>query len=333
MGKHTLIEWADSTINPTSGCDGCELYQPGAPHKATCYAFHQQTNRLSKTMPALYSRNFSEVRIIPGRMQQAASWSDLRGQFRPATNHGPAKPWFDLFPRIIFVGDLADILSRNVSFAYLHNEVVEVMRSKTGGRHFWMVLTKQPQRLAEFTDIYGPLPDNCMALTSVTSEVTGRIRVPHLMRVKCRWRGLSMEPLRGPVDLESITRGGPLDLVITGGESGPLAHCPHPDWFRSLRDQCVTRGWPFFFKQWGSYSPHEGGEWVVCPSGSTMSRNGFIKSPLAMPEAAAMTRAGKHTSGRLLDGREWSEFPNITAAWSTPPAASPSAHDSDHPQQ
>jgi uncharacterized protein (DUF1330 family) len=34
MSAHTHIQWCDSTINPTSGCDGCELYSPTAPHLA-----------------------------------------------------------------------------------------------------------------------------------------------------------------------------------------------------------------------------------------------------------------------------------------------------------
>lgn len=37
--------------------------------------------------------------------------------------------------------------------------------------------------------------------------------------------------------------------VIVGGESGPGARPMHPDWVRSIRDQCVAAGVPFFFKQ------------------------------------------------------------------------------------
>lgn len=74
MGKDTNIEWCDSTINGTSGCDGCELWNAQV---RTCYAGNLQTNRLSQSpkMAHLYSRDFSEVRMIPGRYAQAASWS------------------------------------------------------------------------------------------------------------------------------------------------------------------------------------------------------------------------------------------------------------------
>jgi hypothetical protein len=32
----------------------------------------------------------------------------------------------------------------------------------------------------------------------------------------------------------------------------------HPDWVRSLRDQCVAAGVPFFFKGWGEWAPFTG---------------------------------------------------------------------------
>jgi protein gp37 len=52
-----------------------------------------------------------------------------------------------------------------------------------------------------------------------------------------------------------------IDWVIVGGESGPNARPMHPDWARSLRDQCQAAGVPFMFKQWGEWGPDwEGAE-------------------------------------------------------------------------
>lgn len=48
-----------------------------------------------------------------------------------------------------------------------------------------------------------------------------------------------------------------LDWVIVGGESGKNARPMHPDWVRSIRDQCTAAGVPFFFKQWGEWAPGE----------------------------------------------------------------------------
>lgn len=44
---------------------------------------------------------------------------------------------------------------------------------------------------------------------------------------------------------------GTISLCIVGGESGPKARPMHPDWARSLRDQCKDAGVPFFMKQMG----------------------------------------------------------------------------------
>lgn len=63
--------------------------------------------------------------------------------------------------------------------------------------------------------------------------------------------------------------------VIVGGESGPRARYMDPDWVREIRDQCLEQSVAFFFKQWGGFRPKSG--------------------------------------GRVLDGREWNEFPNHTS--------------------
>jgi protein gp37 len=49
--------------------------------------------------------------------------------------------------------------------------------------------------------------------------------------------------------------GSGIDWLVAGGESGPGARPMHPEWARSLRDQCVPAKVPFFFKQWGEWMP------------------------------------------------------------------------------
>lgn len=86
-----------------------------------------------------------------------------------------------------------------------------------------------------------------------------------------------------------------IDWVIAGGESGPGARPMHPDWVRSLRDQCAAAGVAFHFKQWG--------EWVPCnqvPAHGTGWR---------IIDGQGMARVGKARAGRLLDGRTHDEFP------------------------
>lgn len=91
-----------------------------------------------------------------------------------------------------------------------------------------------------------------------------------------------------------------LDWVVVGGESGPGARPMHPDWVRSLRDQCLAAGVPFFFKQWGEWCP-KGQEPADTPVDVTRS--------VFLDPKVVMYRTGKKASGRLLDGRTWDELP------------------------
>jgi protein gp37 len=172
-----------------------------------------------------------------------------------------------------------------------------------------------------------PLP-NLWIGTSVEDQAAADERIPHVLRIPAAVRFLSCEPLIGPVDLGRWVRAGgelldwtpdgdapPGDYnpvlrqwetrpddggiawVIVGGESGHGARPMHPQWARSLRDQCQAAGVAFFMKQWGAWAPYDG-EWI--DAGMTV-----------YPDGAAMQRIGKVAAGRLLDGREWSDVPTL----------------------
>jgi protein gp37 len=70
--------------------------------------------------------------------------------------------------------------------------------------------------------------------------------------------------------LDTLDLSG-IDWVIGGGESGQGFRPCDPEWARGLRDSCLATGIAFFWKQWGGFTPKSG--------------------------------------GRLLDGREWNEYP------------------------
>lgn len=238
MGKITNIEWSDSTCNFTSGCDGCELWKPGK--GGSCYAGNYHEGRMHAVLPQLYAANFDEVRLIPGRMHKAAGWSDLRGTDRPD------KPWLNDMPRVIFVGDMGDAMSRAVPFEYLKAELIDIATSARGRRHIWMLLTKQPARLAEFSSWLGSdLPENIWAGTSITARAS-LPRIGHLRNVPAETRFLSIEPLvedPGPMNLEGIS------LVIIGCESGPGHREMKTEWAESIVAQCREAGVAVFVKQ------------------------------------------------------------------------------------
>ncbi len=115
-----------------------------------------------------------------------------------------------------------------------------------------------------------------------------------------------------------------LDWVIVGGESGPNARPMHPDWARSIRDQCQAAEVPFLFKQWGEWETsldrdRDDPDWRADYSRNYVDRGKSRWLNLAGGQGFhgdrfhVMRRVGKRAAGRLLDGREWTEFPNAEA--------------------
>ena len=180
----------------------------------------------------------------------------------------------------------------------------------------------------------GRAPDNIRIGTSVENQEMADERIPNLLEIPARVRFLSCEPLLEEVDLyrvrgalmegaETCHRGIAhderkcdcafgVDWVICGGESGPGARPMHPDWARSLRDQCQAAGVPFFFKQWGEWYPLAPGRLVGFDSNIEMvlpDASEYDRKTLAPENAQPMIRDGKRVAGRELDGREWNELP------------------------
>ncbi|MEB3103055.1 DUF5131 family protein [Ferviditalea candida] len=195
------------------------------------------------------------------------------------------------------------------------------------------------------TPIEWPLR-NCWKGISVENQKAADERIPLLLQTPAAVRFLSCEPLLGPVDLERHLNGGktldewkaralsgvdpygfrpPYPRIhwdIVGGESGPRARPMHPEWVRSIRDQCQAAGVPFFFKQWGEWSPWYGDEDDDCPCGKEHEGNehcskmhfwGYTGSggPAGYEPRGIVCsyRVGKKSAGRLLGGREWNDFP------------------------
>ncbi len=106
-----------------------------------------------------------------------------------------------------------------------------------------------------------------------------------------------------------------IDWIVVGGESGPNARPMHPDWARSLRDQCANAGVPFLFKQWGEYVPGEHGvsvnfsKWAEIPDGETVSRPPHWFGDEASKGSQLMAKVGKKQAGRLLDGELHDGYP------------------------
>jgi protein gp37 len=266
MSDHSAIEWTDATWNPVTGCT---KVSPGCDH---CYA-----------------ETFAErFRGVPGHHFQGGF--DLT--LRPARLDAPLR-WAR--PRRVFVNSMSDLFHAAVPDDYIAR-VFAVMA--LADQHTFQVLTKRHARMrallssADFrADVAheaggDPLPwplPNVWAGVSVEDQRWAGIRIPALLDTPAAVRWVSAEPLLGPVDLAraacpgttgyghgltatTIHSGqccqaaiGRLDWVVAGGESGHGARPMHPDWPRSLRDQCAGGGVAFLFKQWGGRTPKAGG--------------------------------------------------------------------------
>ena len=239
MSDATAIEWTDATWNPTTGCD---RVSPGCDH---CYAL-TLARRLRAAGNPRYQVDGNPRTSGPG-FGLTLHWDKLEDPLRWRRS------------RRVFVNSMSDLFHAEVPEAFT---VAAFDAMRRAPQHRFQILTKRPGRMASILRRLqsDPLP-NVWVGTSVEDQRWADIRLPKLLETPAAVRFLSCEPLLGPVDLSRWLRAAPhgIDWVIVGGESGLKARPMHPDWTRTLRDQCVAAGVPFFFKQWGGRTPKAGG--------------------------------------------------------------------------
>jgi len=227
VGDKSGIEWTEATWNPTTGCDRTS---PGCDN---CYAL-TLAKRLKAMGQPKYQRDGSPRTSGPG----------FGLTLHPASLALP-KTWDA--PRTIFVNSMSDLFHPRVPLGYIR-EVFDVMKETP--QHTYQVLTKRSKRLADTADRLD-WPSNLWMGVSV-ENARYQFRVGHLQAVSATVRFLSCEPLLGPLDNLDLAR---IHWVIVGGESGGHHRVMHPDWVRSIRDQCAAADVAFFFKQWGGRTP------------------------------------------------------------------------------
>lgn len=217
----TKIEWTEATWNPVTGCT---KISEGCRH---CYA-----ERMAMRLQAMGAENYRDgflVRCHEKALLIPFSWKR---------------------PRMIFVNSMSDLFHKDIPFGFLHR-IFEVMNHTP--QHTYQILTKRADRLSELAPRLSWTPNIWMGVTVESQGYVGRIDC--LRTVGAAVRFISMEPLLGPVnaDIEGI------DWVIVGGESGPGARPMRKEWVTEIRDQCIVKGVPFFFKQWGGVQKKKNG--------------------------------------------------------------------------
>lgn len=258
--NNSKIEWTDHTFNPWWGCmkvsAGCK----------NCYA-ETLDNRLQG---GHWGPDSKRRPMSDNYWKQPIKWNAA------AVKAGiPAK---------VFCASMADVFEGRLDTLHSLRRLFDLIEQTPF--LIWQLLTKHPENIMQLVpDSWKKkFPGNVWIGTSVENQGAADFRIVHLKAVPANVRFLSMEPLLEDVSLKLAERewSAHIHWVIAGGESGHGARPMHPDWVRSIRDQCKDAGVSFFFKQWG--------EWA--------------------DDGGYQVRVGKKMAGRLLDGKEYSQFPN-----------------------
>jgi protein gp37 len=326
------ISWTDQTWSPVTGCTKISA---GCAH---CYA-ERMHNRFNKIKP------FNEITLHPDRLDQPLHWKKPRMVFVCSVSdlfhEGVPDEFIDkvfaimaLCPQHTF-----QCLSKRplrmlkyfnpTSGDPLFTRINDAAWDVTGKTGFALYPTHK----------HGMVPDrrwppvNCWLGCTAENQALADERIPLLLKTPAAVHFVSCEPLLENINLRigyyrcscgAWERHGnihqicpdcgkqwianqKLDLAIVGGESGPGARPCHPDWVRSLRDQCVSAGVPFHFKSWGEWLPFEE---------ATEEQKTLRVSPSSMFCPAddlkpCWLRSGKKNAGCLLDGKIWHQFPRI----------------------
>ncbi len=291
MSEHSSIEWCDATVNFWWGCT---KVSPGCAH---CYA-DTLAHRFGKDIWGA-GKPREDHRAGAARLARKLDRKAGAAGRRLRVFSASMSDWLDDEVPADWLGDMLRVIAETPHLDWLlltkrpqnWRGRLEAAASCVGS---WV-----PENW-----LAGNPPANVWVGTTVEDQTRADERIPRLLEIPARVRFLSCEPLLGPVvphlarniDPECDDcrgtgfysdagpgRGGSeyhscecrgrerIHWVIAGGESGPGARAMHPDWARSLRDQCRAARVAFFFKQWGG--------------------------------------ANKKATGRLLDGREWNEMP------------------------
>ena len=335
MAKNTKIEWCDHSFNPwvgctkiSPGCDNCYAERWACRFGTVGWgakANRRKTSAQNWRQPIQWNRQ-AEI--------QFNAWERFKTDYNLSDSEMIVRGFIKPRRPRVFCGSLCDVFDNTVPDEWR----VELFELMSVTPHLdWLLLTKRignaakmlPRDQREDPLSWGCGWSNVWLGASICNQEEADRDIPKLLATPAAVRFVSMEPLLGPIDLaqacakyhwidgdgvECVAMPRHLDWVIVGGESGKHARPLHPDWVRSLRDQCQNARIPFCFKQWGAWVPAESicdelvgdfAEVWIRGDGSVIT-GGEIDF---FGDDAVLYRTGKKSAGRLLDGRTWDEVP------------------------
>lgn len=332
MADKSKIEWTEATWNPIRGCsrvsDGCRncyaervamrFSGPGKPYEGLV--------KMANGHPQWTGK----VQFVENHLADPLKWREPRRVFVNSMS--------DLFHDGLSVEEIDKIFA---IMALCHQHTFQILTKRPArmleymrniqdddkDMHRWAAwaceISNSPCAAGVIEDIDWP-PKNIWLGVSCENQATADERIPLLLQTPAAVRWISAEPLLSSIDMTQLpitgrplmknnaltgkyiagmfSEGGhaKLDWVVAGGESGPKARPMHPDWARSLRDQCQAAGVPFFFKQWGEH---------VFDERAADQSNVPEELRDVVSHRGVFRKVGKKAAGRLLDGKEHSEYP------------------------
>jgi len=308
MAENTKIEWATHTFNPWVGCT---KISPACDH---CYAEG-------------WAKRTGNTDLWQGerRRTSVANWR------KPLKWQADAAKLAE--PQFVFCASLADIFDNQVPVEW-RGDLWALIKATPD--LIWLLLTKRPQNIKKMLPAdWGRGYPNVWLGTTCENQTTADRNIPHLLVIPAVRRFVSAEPLLGPIDFKNwmddlcpnclnsechpTIRADSADVfskcgrfvvetpepllhwIIVGGESGPHARPMHPDWARTIRDQCAAAGTEFLFKQWGEWAARD----VLAQDIPKFLKLRDGSGPVHIfDDNESIARVGKSYAGRLLDGIE-----------------------------
>lgn len=332
MSDNSSIEWTDATWNPVSGCTKVSA---GCDH---CYA-EMFAERFRGTPGHYFERGF-DVQLRPDKLD----WPLRKRKPQRIFVNSMSDLFHDQVPDEYIAKVFAVMASAPRHTFQVLTKRHGRMRSLLSNERWMLAVGDAMQSLGlgdmqTALDRTWPLPNVWLGVSTENQYWADR-RIPALLDTPAAVRFISAEPLLGPIDLlgDAENRGpaivrtgvqtrphtadGPaeydyddqvgIDWVIVGGESGHGARPMHPDWARSLRDQCQAAGVAFLFKQHGEWAPIEPDAITAKPTVFLgLDGKGTYYADRYRDGIATLARLGKKASGRELDGSTWDQYPVV----------------------
>lgn len=237
MSAITKIEWTDTTWNPVTGCT------PISDGCKYCYAM-----RMAKRLKAMGNKRYAsgfKVTLHHDLIERPLHWCRSR---------------------MVFVNSMSDLFHEEIPLEFIQKVFATMNQAHN---HIFQVLTKRSSRLVEVCNELVWTKNIWMGVTVESQKYLYRAK--NLRSVPASIRFLSVEPMLSSLHLLQLDG---IDWVIVGGESGPGSRVMKREWVQDIRDNCVAKRVPFFFKQWGG--------------------------------------TNKKKAGRILDGETWNQFPVVS---------------------